>query len=63
MSENYRNVEIQFFEELSNFHKNIENMFTIYANEYIDIKNKTDKNNQIVLMNKMNKSFNTPSNS
>ena len=52
MAENYRNVEIQFFEELSNYHKNIENMFSVYANNYIDIKNKTDKNNQIILMNK-----------
>ena len=49
---NYRNVEIQFFEELSNYHKNIENMFSVYANNYIDIKNKTDKNNQLILMNK-----------
>ena len=52
LTENYRNVEIQFFEELSNYHKNIENMFSVYANNYIDIKNKTDKNNQIILMNK-----------
>ena len=52
LAENYRNVEIQFFEELSNYHKNIENMFSVYANNYIDIKNKTDKNNQIILMNK-----------
>ena len=52
MAENYRKVEIQFFEELSNYHKNIENMFSVYANNYIDIKNKTDKNNQIILMNK-----------
>jgi len=52
MAENYRNVEIQFFEELSNYHKNIENMFSVYANNYIDIKNKTDKNNQLILMNK-----------
>ena len=56
MAENYRNVEIQFFEELSNYHKNIENMFSVYANNYIDIKNKTDKNNQIILMNKSLKS-------
>ena len=59
MAENYRNVEIQFFEELSNYHKNIENMFSVYANNYIDIKNKTDKNNQIILMNK-NLKTNTP---
>ena len=59
MAENYRNVEIQFFEELSNYHKNIENMFSVYANNYIDIKNKTDKNNQIILMNKTLKN-NTP---
>ena len=52
LTENYRNVEIQFFEELSNYHKNIENMFSVYANNYIDIKNKTDKNNQLILMNK-----------
>ena len=52
LTENYRNVEIQFFEELSNYHKNIENVFSVYANNYIDIKNKTDKNNQIILMNK-----------
>ena len=52
LTENYRNVEIQFFEDLSNFHKNIENMFSVYANNYIDIKNKTDKNNQLILMNK-----------
>ena len=50
LTENYRNVEIQFFEELSNYHKNIENMFSVYANNYIDIKNKTD--NQLILMNK-----------
>ena len=59
LTENYRNVEIQFFEELSNYHKNIENMFSVYANNYIDIKNKTDKNNQIILMNK-NLKTNTP---
>jgi len=52
LTENYRNVEIQFFEELSNYHKNIENMFSVYANNYIDIKNKTNKNNQLILMNK-----------
>ena len=52
LTENYRNVEIQFFEELSNYHKNIENMFSVYANNYIDIKNKKDKNNQLILMNK-----------
>ena len=52
LTENYRNVEIQFFEDLSNYHKNIENMFSVYANNYIDIKNKTDKNNQLILMNK-----------
>ena len=52
LTENYRNVEIQFFEELSNYHKNIENMFSVYANNYIDIKNKTDKNNQLILTNK-----------
>ena len=52
MAENYRKVEIQFFEELSNYHKNIENMFSVYTNNYIDIKNKTDKKNQIILMNK-----------
>ena len=52
LTENYRNVEIQFFEELSNYHKNIENMFSVYANNYIDIKNKTDKNNQLILKNK-----------
>ena len=52
LTENYRNVEIQFFEELSNYHKNIENIFSVYANNYIDIKNKTDKNNQLILMNK-----------
>ena len=52
LTENYRNVEIQFFEELSNYHKNIENMFSVYANNYIDIKNKTDKNYQLILMNK-----------
>ena len=51
LTENYRNVEIQFFEELSNYHKNIENMFSVYANNYIDIKNKTDKNNQLILNN------------
>ena len=56
MAENFRKVEIQFFEELSNYHKNIENMFSVYANNYIDIKNKTDKNNQIILMNKSLKS-------
>ena len=27
-------------------------MFSVYANNYIDIKNKTDKNNQLILMNK-----------
>ena len=59
LTENYRNVEIQFFEELSNYHKNIENMFSVYANNYIDIKNKTDKNNQLILMNKTLKN-NTP---
>ena len=59
LTENYRNVEIQFFEELSNYHKNIENMFSVYANNYIDIKNKTDKNNQLILMNKTFKN-NTP---
>ena len=59
MAENFRKVEIQFFEELSNYHKNIENMFSVYANNYIDIKNKTDKNNQIILMNK-NLKTNTP---
>ena len=52
MAENFRKVEIQFFEELSNYHKNIENMFSVYTNNYIDIKNKTDKKNQIILMNK-----------
>ena len=52
LAENYRNVEIQFFEELSNYHKNIENMFSVYTNNYIDIKNTTDKKNQIILMNK-----------
>ena len=59
LTENYRNVEIQFFEELSNYHKNIENMFSVYDNNYIDIKNKTDKNNQLILMNKTLKN-NTP---
>ena len=44
--------EIQLFEEISNYHENIENMFSTYANNYIDIKNKTDRQNQIVLMNK-----------
>ena len=52
MAENFRKVEIQFFEELSNYHKNIENMFSVYTNNYIDIKNTTDKKNQIILMNK-----------
>ena len=48
MAENYRKIEIQFFEELSNYHKNIENMFSVCTNNYIDIKNKTDKKNQII---------------
>ena len=52
MGEQVRQIEIQFFEELSNYHKNIENMFSTYANNYIDIKNKTDRQNQIILMNK-----------
>ena len=52
MGEQVRQIEIQFFEELSNYHKNIENVFSTYANEYIEIKNKTDKQNQIILMNK-----------
>ena len=52
MGESVRQIEIQFFEELSNYHKNIENMFSTYANNYIDIKNKTDRQNQIILMNK-----------
>ena len=52
MAENVRQIEIQFFEELSNYHKNIENMFSTYANNYIDIKNATDRQNQIILMNK-----------
>ena len=52
MGEQVRQIEIQFFEELSNYHKNIENMFSIYANNYIDIKNKTDKENQIILFKK-----------
>jgi len=52
MAENARQIEIQFFEELSNYHKNIENMFSNYANNYIDIKNSTDRQNQIILMNK-----------
>ena len=51
MGEQVRQIEIQFFEELSNYHKKIENMFSIYANDYIDIKNKTDRQNQIILMN------------
>ena len=38
MSEQVRQIEIQFFEELSNYHKKIENMFSVYANDYIDIK-------------------------
>ena len=52
MAENVRQIEIQFFEELSNYHKNIENMFSNYANNYINIKNSTDRQNQIILMNK-----------
>ena len=28
-------------------------MFSVYANNYIDIKNKTDKNNQLILMNEI----------
>ena len=51
MGEQHRQIEIQFFEELSNYHKNIENMFSNYANDYIDIKVKTDKLNQNILMN------------
>ena len=51
MGEQVRQIEIQFFEELSNYHKKIENMFSIYANDYIDIKNNTDRQNQIILMN------------
>ena len=50
LEENYRNVCIQFINELSNYHKNIENAFSENAENYIDIKNKTDKNNQIILM-------------
>ena len=52
MGEQIRQIEIQFYEELSNYHKNIENMFSNYANDYIDIKNKTDRQNQIILMKK-----------
>ena len=51
MGEQVRQIEIQFFEELSNYHKNIENMFSTYANDYIDIKTKTDRQNQIILNN------------
>jgi hypothetical protein len=51
LSERFRQIEIQFFEELSNYHKNIENMFSVYANNYIDIKIKTDKQNQAILSN------------
>jgi hypothetical protein len=51
LSERFRQIEIQFFEELSNYHKNIENMFSVYANNYIDIKIKTDKQNQAILNN------------
>jgi hypothetical protein len=52
MGDQIRQIEIQFFEELSNYHKNIENMFSTYANDYIDIKIKTDRQNQIILMKK-----------
>ena len=52
MTEQVRQIGIQFYEDLSNYHKNIENMFSTYANNYIDIKNETDKQNQIILMNK-----------
>jgi hypothetical protein len=52
MDEQAKQIETQFFKELSNYHKNIENMFSIYANEYIEIKNKTDRENQMILMNK-----------
>ena len=51
IGEQVRQMEIQFFEELSNYHKKIENMFSIYANDYIDIKNKIDRQNQNILMN------------
>ena len=51
MDEQAKQIETQFFKELSNYHKNIENMFSIYANEYIEIKNKTDRD-QMILMNK-----------
>ena len=51
IGEQVRQMEIQFFEELSNYHKKIENMFYIYANDYIDIKNKIDRQNQNILMN------------
>ncbi len=51
LGERFRQIEIQFFEELSNYHKNIENMFSVYANNYIDIKIKTDKLNQAILHN------------
>ena len=59
MAQQVHQIEIQFYEELSNYHKNIENLFSVYANKYIDIKNKTDKENQIILQN--NKQFVTPS--
>ena len=52
MDEQMKQIETQFFKELSNYHKNIENMFTVYANDYIAIKNKTDRENQMILMNK-----------
>ena len=32
MDEQVRQIEIQFFEELFNYHKNIKNMFSSYSN-------------------------------
>lgn len=52
MEEHVRQTELQFFEEISNYHKNIENLFCIYLKEYMDIKTETLKKNNLVLQNK-----------